>query len=55
MDDATLIRQIGTEFRPLIRLHLNTLDGLLADDAALVTRGKAVTMKLGRLKKARLA
>jgi hypothetical protein len=34
----------------LIRLHLNTLNGLMGDYAALVARGKALTMKLGRLR-----
>jgi hypothetical protein len=35
---------------PLIKLHLNTLNGLMGDYAGLVARGKALTMKVGRLR-----
>jgi hypothetical protein len=35
---------------PLIKLHLNALNGLMGDYAALVARGKALIVRVGRMK-----
>jgi hypothetical protein len=35
---------------PLIQLHLNTLNGVMSDYAALVARGKALIARVGRLR-----